>query len=72
MGKIHNVFIKQHQRGRWRYYWYLSWHKRWTLAPSGVTRAILGDFILRLHYQSLSLQDAYQLKSDLPPKSWTG
>jgi len=35
MGKIHNVFIKQHQRGRWRYYWYLSWHKRWTLAPSG-------------------------------------
>jgi len=21
MGKIHNVFIKQHQRGRWRYHW---------------------------------------------------
>jgi len=23
MSKIHNVFIKQHQRGRWRYYWWL-------------------------------------------------
>jgi|GEM_PF-1769746 len=21
MGKIRNVFIKQHQRGRWRYHW---------------------------------------------------
>jgi len=21
MSKIHNVFIKQHQRGRWRYHW---------------------------------------------------
>ena len=27
MGKIRNVFIKQHQRGRWRYHWgrALSW-----------------------------------------------
>ena len=21
MSKIHNIFIKQHQRGRWRYHW---------------------------------------------------
>jgi len=27
MGKILNVFIKQHQRGRWRYHWERSYTK---------------------------------------------
>ncbi|EFU68210.1 conserved hypothetical protein [Aggregatibacter segnis ATCC 33393] len=26
MGKIRNVFIKQHQRGRWRYHWGIDFY----------------------------------------------